>query len=74
MVEQYDPTGLLGLLRFNHLHPPFDNPGVRRALLGAVQQSDYMSAVIGTDSSLWREKVGFFPPGTPMASEVGLRR
>ena len=72
VVEQYDPTGLLGLLRFNHLHPPFDNPGVRRALLGAVQQSDYMSAVIGTDSSLWRDKVGFFPPGTPMASEVGL--
>jgi len=72
VVEQYDPTGLLGLLRFNHLHPPFDNLGVRRALLGAVQQSDYMSAVIGTDSSLWRDKVGFFPPGTPMASEVGL--
>ena len=72
VVEQYDPTGLLGLLRFNHLHPPFNNPGIRRALLGAVQQSDYMSAVIGTDNSLWRDKVGFFPPGTPMASEVGL--
>jgi peptide/nickel transport system substrate-binding protein len=72
VVEQYDPTGLMGLLRFNHLHPPFDNPGVRRALLGAVQQSDYMTAVIGTDNSLWRDKVGFFPPGTPMASEAGL--
>jgi peptide/nickel transport system substrate-binding protein len=72
VVEQYDPTGLLSLLRFNHLHPPFDNPGVRRALLGAVQQSDYMTAVIGTDSSLWREKVGFFPPGTAMASENGM--
>jgi peptide/nickel transport system substrate-binding protein len=31
-----------------------------------------MSAVIGTDNSLWRDKVGFFPPGTPMASETGL--
>src|SRR3712207_5388215 len=31
-----------------------------------------MSAVIGTDSSLWRDKVGFFPPGTAMASETGL--
>ena len=72
VVEQYDPTGLLGLLRFNHLHPPFNNPGVRRALLGAVQQSDYMSAVIGTDASLWRDKVGFFPPNTPMASTTGL--
>ena len=71
-VEIYDPTGLLGVCRFNHLHPPFDNPAIRRALLGAVEQSDYMSAVIGTDPSNWRRGVGFFPPGTPMASEVGV--
>ena len=25
------PTGLIGVLRFNHLHPPFDNPAIRRA-------------------------------------------
>ncbi|MDI3309161.1 MAG: ABC transporter substrate-binding protein, partial [Acetobacteraceae bacterium] len=42
VVEQPDPTGLLGLCRFNHLHPPFNNPAIRRALLGAVVQSDYM--------------------------------
>lgn len=72
VVEQYDPTGLLGLCRFNHLHPPFDNPAIRRALFGAVNQADYMAAVIGTDPSLWRDKVAFFPPGTPMASEVGM--
>ena len=30
-----NPTGLLGMARFNHLHPPFDKPAVRRALLGA---------------------------------------
>jgi len=70
-VEIYDPTGLLGLLRFNHRHPPFNNPAIRRALLGAVEQSDYMTAVIGTDPSNWRDGVGFFPPGTPMASTVG---
>ncbi|MBX6740942.1 MAG: ABC transporter substrate-binding protein [Acetobacteraceae bacterium] len=72
VVEQPDPTGLLGLCRFNHLHPPFNNPAIRRALLGAVVQADYMTAVIGTDHSLWRDRVGFFPPGTPMASEVGM--
>ncbi|MCB4821066.1 ABC transporter substrate-binding protein [Roseicella aerolata] len=71
-VETYDPTGLLGLLRFNHLHPPFNNPAIRRALLGATSQADYMTAVIGTDRSMWRENVGFFPPGTPFASEAGL--
>jgi peptide/nickel transport system substrate-binding protein len=72
VVEQYDRTGLLGLCRFNHLHPPFDNPAIRRALLGAVSQADYMTAVIGTDKSMWRENVGFFPPGTPFASDAGL--
>ncbi|MBV1798140.1 ABC transporter substrate-binding protein [Siccirubricoccus sp. G192] len=71
-LEVQDPTGLLGICRFNHLHPPFNNPAIRRALLGAVNQADYMSAVIGTDPSQWRQGVGFFPPGTAMASEVGL--
>ena len=71
-VEQYDRTGLLGLCRFNHLHAPFNNPAIRRALLGAVNQADYMTAVIGTDRSMWREGVGFFPPGTPFASDAGL--
>jgi peptide/nickel transport system substrate-binding protein len=33
-VELINPTGLCGLLRPNHLFPPFDNPAVRRALLG----------------------------------------
>ncbi|WP_149538707.1 ABC transporter substrate-binding protein [Siccirubricoccus phaeus] len=72
VVEQYDRTGLMGLCRFNHLHPPFNNPAIRRALLGAVNQADYMTAVIGTDQSMWRDGVGFFPPGTPFASEAGL--
>ncbi|MBL6455923.1 ABC transporter substrate-binding protein [Belnapia sp. T6] len=72
IVENYDPTGLMALLRFNSLHPPFNNPAIRAALLGGVEQSDYMSAVIGTDPSNWRDGVGCFPPGTPMASTVGL--
>jgi peptide/nickel transport system substrate-binding protein len=72
VLEIPDPTGLMAIGRFNHLHPPFNNPGIRRALLGAVNQADYMTAVIGTDRSLWREHVGFFPPGTPLASDTGM--
>jgi len=72
LMEIPDPTGLMALCRFNQLHPPFDNAAIRRALLGAVNQSDYMTAVIGTDRSLFRDGVGFFPPGTPMASDAGL--
>ncbi len=72
VLEIPDPTGLMAVARFNHLHAPFDKPAVRRALLGAVNQADFMTAVIGTDRSLWRENIGFFPPGTPLASETGL--
>ncbi|MBX9698948.1 MAG: ABC transporter substrate-binding protein [Acetobacteraceae bacterium] len=71
-VEAPNPTGLMAWGRFNHLHPPFDNPAIRRALLRAVNQADCMSAVAGADRALWRENVGFFPPGTPFASDAGL--
>ncbi|MDO9708247.1 ABC transporter substrate-binding protein [Paracraurococcus lichenis] len=72
VIDMPNPTGLLGWGRFNHLHPPFDNPRIRRALMGAVSQADYMTAVTGTDRSLWRDEVGFFPPETPLASDAGL--
>lgn len=71
-VEVKDPWGLIGHLRFNHLHPPFDNPAIRRVLLQAISQQDCMEAVAGNERSLWRADVGVFPPGTAMASEAGL--
>lgn len=72
-LEKLDPTGAPSMLRFNQLFPPFDNPAIRRALLGAVDQADFMTAVAGTDRSMWRDKVGFFPPGSPLASDVGMQ-
>lgn len=71
-VRQIDPTGYIGNLRFNHLHPPFDNPAIRRAVLTAVRQSDFMQAVVGPNPELWQDGVGTFCPGTPMANTAGL--
>ena len=71
-IETLDPTGYPSLLRFNQLFPPFDNPAIRRALLGAVVQSDYMQAIAGTDTTFWRDKVGYFPPGSPLQSDAGM--
>ena len=68
-----ETTGNCGMLRFNCLHPPFDNPAIRRALLGAVDQADYMAAVAGDDRSAYRTDMGYFPPGTPMASDGGMQ-
>ena len=61
-----------GMLRPNHTQPPFNNPAVRRAVMGAIRQSDYMIAVAGEDHSLWRANCGFFTPGSPMATDRGM--
>ena len=71
-VRTIAPTGLIAYMRFNQLHPPFDNPALRRALIGGVTQSDYMIAVNGNDHTLWRDGVGYFCPGTPLASDAGM--
>lgn len=72
VVAQPDPLGFLGTLRMNQLQAPFNNPALRRALLGAVNQTDYMTAVAGTDQANWRDGVGVFCPGTPMATDAGM--
>ncbi|RAI60828.1 ABC transporter substrate-binding protein [Roseicella frigidaeris] len=72
-VEVKDKAGLMGMIRFNHLQPPFDNPAIRRAFLPAINQTDYMTAVIGDDRSLWNDRCGFFLPGTALATEAGLQ-
>jgi len=71
-VGAANPTGFNAVLRFNHLHPPFNNPGVRRAILGAITQSDYMIALNGPDKTLWHDNVGYFCPDTPLASNAGM--
>jgi peptide/nickel transport system substrate-binding protein len=71
-VEVKDRAGTMGMIRFNHLQPPFDNPAIRRAFLAGINQADYMTAVMGSDPSLWNARCGFFLPGSPLASEDGL--
>jgi peptide/nickel transport system substrate-binding protein len=61
-----------GIMTFNHRYPPFDNPAIRRALLGAVDQAEAMSAIAGSDPNNWRDDVGLFGTGSPLASDVGI--
>jgi len=70
VISQYATA--MGVLRFNHLHPPFNNPAVRRALLGAVDQAEAMTAVAGADRMLWHDGIGLFPAGTPFANDAGI--
>ena len=64
--------GGIGCIRFNHLYPPFDNPAIRRLVLSAVNQHDFMEAYAGAEPELYRTGVGLFTPGTPMATDVGV--
>ncbi|MDB5413052.1 MAG: transporter substrate-binding protein [Rubritepida sp.] len=66
-VELKDLSGNIGNMRFNHLTKPFDNPEIRRIVLRATHQADFMSAVAGSTPGAWADGVGFFCPGTPLA-------
>lgn len=72
VVEIKDPTGMCAIVRLNHTQPPFDNPAIRRVILKAVNQRDCMGAVAGSDTSLWRDKVGFLSATSAMSSDAGI--
>ncbi len=67
-----DQAGQAALLRMNWLQPPFDNPAIRRVVLHAVVQSDFLTAMVGDDRALWRDGMGAFTPGTPLANDAGI--
>ncbi|MBB4301422.1 peptide/nickel transport system substrate-binding protein [Rhodobium orientis] len=71
-VKLLDTSGTIGSMRLNHLHPPFDNPAIRRAVLSVIDQKNFMQAVAGEDPSMWRAGVGVFTPESPMASDAGM--
>jgi peptide/nickel transport system substrate-binding protein len=71
-LQRVGSSGYWGQLNTNKLYPPFDNPAIRRALMGAIDQTEFMAAAVGTDPSAWHVPTGYFPPGTPMASDAGL--
>jgi len=64
-----NPTGYLGVMRFNHLNPPFNDVRVRRAVLVAVKQDDYMLAVTGGDTTAYQDCKALFPCGTPFGTQ-----
>lgn len=71
-VANFDPIGVLAMIAFNHLYPPFDNPKLLRALLPAINQKEFMEAAVGERADLMKLPTGFFPNGSPMASMAGM--
>jgi peptide/nickel transport system substrate-binding protein len=69
-VATVDPLGNHGILRFNHIQPPFNNLRLREAVLNLVDQKDYMGAAAG-DPKYWKTCAAFFGCGTPFETNAG---
>jgi ABC-type transport system substrate-binding protein len=68
IVDVLDPNGLCAAMRLNASQPPFNDKGLRQALLPAIDQADFMAAIVGDDPKDWKKDGGVFTPGTPMAN------
>lgn len=66
-----NPFGNQYTFRFNQLHPPFDNPKVREALMYAFDQEEFLYAAIG-DEKYFKLCKAMFICGTPIATEAGF--
>ncbi len=68
------PTGEIdshqGMIRLNHLHPPFNNKKARQAMYHLVNQEDFLRAVVG-DPKYYSVCHGLITCKTPFASDGG---
>src|SRR3546814_20087630 len=58
-VETLDPLGNPGMLRFHHLHPPFDTLPLRQAVAHLFDQAAFLQAGIGAPA-FWAECYSYF--------------
>ena len=64
--------GFQGMMRMNHLHPPFNNVKARQALLYLVNQENYLRAMFGEPEN-WRVCRAYFNCGGPFATDAGAQ-
>jgi peptide/nickel transport system substrate-binding protein len=71
-VEVLNKLGYHAIGRMNFLYPPFDDPKVRRAALMAINQKDFMDAMVGNDK-YFVLCGALFVCGSPLETDVGSR-
>jgi len=70
----FNPHGTLPMLRPNFVSGPTANPAIRRAILAALDQSEMMAAVTGSEPGSSTTPIGVYAPGSPSASRAGMER
>jgi peptide/nickel transport system substrate-binding protein len=66
-----NPLGLQYTFRFNVLHPPFNNDKVRQAVFYALNQEDFLKAVIG-NPAYYKVCKSYYPCGSPLETTKGM--
>jgi peptide/nickel transport system substrate-binding protein len=70
LMKTGDLDSTHGMIRLNHLHPPFDNPKARQAMYHLINQEDFLRAVVG-DPNYYRVCHGLITCGSPLANDGG---
>ncbi len=70
-LVDWNPLGNQYAFRFNTTAKPFDNVKVRQAVVLALNQEDFLQAVIG-DKQYYKLCKALFVCGTPLASDKGM--
>ena len=61
-----------GMIRLNHLHPPFDNIKARQAMYYLINQEDYLRAIVG-DPKYYKVCHGLLTCGGPYENDGGTQ-
>ena len=61
-----------GMIRLNHLHPPFNNIKARQAMYYLINQEDFLRAIIG-DPKYYKVCHGLLTCGGPLENDAGTR-
>ena len=70
VLFDYNPLGNQYMFRMNWLHPPFDDQKIRQAALAALNQEDFLQAVIG-NPDYYETCPAMFICNTPFATDAG---
>jgi peptide/nickel transport system substrate-binding protein len=70
-IVRLNTLGFQGMIRMNHLHPPFNDPRAREALLYLANQEETLQAMF-PDPALYRVCHAFFVCGSPQETSAGV--
>ncbi|BDG73134.1 ABC transporter substrate-binding protein [Roseomonas fluvialis] len=70
-IIRTNTLGAPGMIRMNHIHPPFNDARARQALMLLVNQEEILQAMF-PDAALYQVCHAFFVCGSPQESSAGV--